>query len=458
MAKLSLDELRRKHPKIIFSSLDSALDNGVFGVNLHYRLDPDIEFTTSWKFPGVDAKRFAGLDQKLIRAWLVRLGLVELFSYWKAACPPEIVIAAGYLAPEELPFWRKLLANGMSEFFYVNGIDGWRNDFVRFAVEVEPENHAIDAEPKPEHYLTPVGGGKDSAVTIELIKKTCLDQTLFMLNPGAAARRTADVSGVPHRIEIERVLDKQIIALNGAGYLNGHTPFSALLAFASTFAAYLHGFSHVALSNEWSANEGNIVFMGHAVNHQYSKSYEFEKDFREYLRSNLSEAIDYFSALRPLHELQIARIFGRYPAYFPAFVSCNHKIKTGEWCGACAKCLFAAIMLAAFLPPETNRDIFRKDMLDDESLLAILKELTGLVEVKSLDCVGTRDETKAALHLAICRYGNSPLPALLSFAKTDIVADGKTAQALADRILSGYENDAFLPPALKKIIKGAVPA
>jgi UDP-N-acetyl-alpha-D-muramoyl-L-alanyl-L-glutamate epimerase len=452
MAKLNLEELRRRHGKIIFTGLDSSFTDGVFEARFDFRLEPDIEFHPTLRFLGVDEERVRRLDPALIRAWLVRIGMVELLSYWKAACPPEIVVAAGHLEPAELSFWKKLLANGMSEFFYVNDVDGWQDDFVRFSVEAKTETYAIDAEPKPERYLTPVGGGKDSAVTVELIKEAGLDQALFLLNPGIAAQRTADVSGEEQRITVERTIDSKLIELNDAGYLNGHTPFSALLAFVSTLAAYLHGYRYAALSNEWSANEENIISLGHPVNHQYSKSYGFEKDFREYLRERLSVSIEYFSALRPLHELQIAKLFSRHEAYFSAFVSCNRKIAAGEWCGKCAKCLFAAIMLSAFLAPERVKAIFRKDILDDGSLLPILKELTGLTELKSLDCVGTRDESKAALHLAIRRYGGAELPSLLAFAKTDIVADDAAAHALAERIMASHESDAFLPTTLKEIL------
>jgi len=454
MAKLSLEELRKRHGKIIFSGLDSTLKNGVVEARFDFRLEPDIEFHPTLRFLGVDEERFRKLDPALIRAWLVRIGMVELLSYWKAACPQEITIEAGYLAPDELAFWHKLLVNGMSEFFYVNGIDGWQDDFVRFIVKAKPESYSIDTEPKAERYLTPVGGGKDSAVTVELIKEAGFDQALFMLNPGIAARRTADVSGEEQRITVERTIDPKLLELNAAGYLNGHTPFSALLAFVSTLAAYLHGYRYAALSNEWSANEENIVFLGHPVNHQYSKSYEFEKDFRAYLATHLSAAIEYFSALRPLHELQIARLFSRHDAYFPAFTSCNRKVASGEWCGSCPKCLFAAIILSAFLALEQIEAIFRKNILDDEALLPILKALSGFSELKSLDCVGTRDETRAALHLALRQYAGAPLPKLLAFAKEKIAFDAASSRALSDKILASYAEDSFVPPALSKILKG----
>jgi len=58
------------------------------------------------------------------------------------------------------------------------------------------------------------------------------------------------------------------------------------------------------------------------INHQYSKSSEFEKKFRDYL-TNLTPSVSYFSLLRPLYELQIAKILAKLPQYHQVFKSCN---------------------------------------------------------------------------------------------------------------------------------------
>ena len=60
-------------------------------------------------------------------------------------------------------------------------------------------------------------------------------------------------------IEVYRTIDKNLIDLNKEGFINGHTPFSAMLAFFSYFIAYILGKRYIALSNESSANESNVV-------------------------------------------------------------------------------------------------------------------------------------------------------------------------------------------------------
>mgnify|MGYP003310119577 CR=1 FL=1 len=78
-----------------------------------------------------------------------------------------------------------------------------------------------------------------------------------------------------------------------------------VLSFACAIICYLNNLKYIVVSNEASANEGNIA--GTTINHQYSKSYEFEKDFNGYLQTYLCEKMQYFSLLRCMHEFQIVQ-------------------------------------------------------------------------------------------------------------------------------------------------------
>jgi hypothetical protein len=170
------------------------------------------------------------------------------------------------------------------------------------------------------------------------------------------------------------------------------------------------------MSLERSANEGNVEYLGMSVNHQYSKSYEFEQEVSEYVRRHIDSGIRVFSLLRPMYELQIVREFAKYPQYFGHFVSCNRGLRTGTWCGECAKCAFMFAALSAFLPPDTVIGIFNKNLFDDEKLLPLYRDLVGEGEHKPFDCVGTVDENLLALYLSGERYkeANVLLPRILT--------------------------------------------
>ena len=122
---------------------------------------------------------------------------------------------------------------------------------------------------------------------------------------------------------------------------------------------------------------------------------------------------NYFSFLRPLSELQIAMLFSRFTQYHDVFRSCNVGSKQDVWCGHCAKCLFAYIILSPFIAPERLNAIFGKPMLDDETLQHEFLQLVGEAETKPFECVGTVSEVRQALGMALERWYRAERPALL---------------------------------------------
>jgi hypothetical protein len=249
--------------------------------------------------------------------------------------------------------------------------------------------------------LVPIGGGKDSAVTLEVLRPLRERTCAYTINARAAQRDTCAAAGLPPErlLDARRTIDPNLLRLNAEGFLNGHTPFSAVVAFSSVLCAYLHGLEHVALSNESSANESTVP--GSTVNHQYSKSYAFERDFRAYERAYLRSGVHYFSLLRPLSEYDIARLFAHYPAYHPVFRSCNAGSKTDSWCGHCPKCLFVWLILSPFLSRAALTEIFGRDLSADETLTPLLEQLTGIQPEKPFECVGSRAEVNYALRQTV---------------------------------------------------------
>ncbi|PLX14577.1 MAG: hypothetical protein C0598_00850 [Marinilabiliales bacterium] len=187
-----------------------------------------------------------------------------------------------------------------------------------------------------------------------------------------------------------------MLELNEKGFLNGHTPFSALLAFVNVLLSCVNGVGNIALSNENSANESTVP--GTKINHQYSKSFEFENDFNYYIHNYVHPELKYFSFLRPLNEMQIAFLFSKYHWHFESFRSCNVGSKNDEWCGSCPKCLFTYLILSPFIKKKTLDNIFKKDLLNDQDLTGILLELSGVSEVKPFECVGTIKEVQSAVN------------------------------------------------------------
>lgn len=332
------------------------------------------------------------------------IGLVELISYWKCACPKNVIIKCGYINKEQIDWWKKLYFYGLGELFYTNNIKTNIDEFMNIKCELKENNLQYeDINDELNGYIVPIGGGKDSVVTLETLKINKENDYCLIINPKTVTLECARISGLEKNniIEINRIIDKKLIDLNSKGYINGHTPFSAMLAFVSYFIGYLLSKKYIALSNENSANESNVV--GEKINHQYSKSFEFEQDFEYYSNKYLKAKVKYFSFLRPLNELQIAKIFSKHEKYHKVFKSCNVGSKGEEWkwCCNCAKCLFAYTILSPFLYKEKLINIFGEDLFEKDSLLKTFIELTGNGENKPFDCVGTYEEVNFAISKTI---------------------------------------------------------
>jgi hypothetical protein len=445
----SLAELRTQHPELVFEGWDVKSVADETEITYHLLLKPGISFAPKLILPPVLAAKWSQLSSTDQNWWLLHLGLAELPSYWKlAACPRITITAPGNetLTSEQLNWWRDLFLKGLGEYYFVNNISSFADpDFLTITTSEGVSSDPDSADWQTSHPLTPsatstepsflipLGGGKDSVVTTELLKQyyPVEASTILLLNPTKAAQDVAATSGLT-TITVRRVLDPQLGELNRQGYLNGHTPFSAYLAFVSTLVAHLLQIKTVVLSNEHSANESNITFHGLEINHQYSKSLAFETAFSEYLQLyGPSQAPHYLSLLRPISELQIGSLFAQLTAKRSVaeglrtqFRSCNRGSKQNIWCGECPKCLFAYMMLAPFLGPKVMVDIFGQDLYAKPELLETALELVGKGLHKPLECVGLYEESLMGLYMS-CQVWrrelpDQPLPTILEHFATKI--------------------------------------
>jgi hypothetical protein len=185
----------------------------------------------------------------------------------------------------------------------------------------------VDFERK-DRSLLGIGGGKDSMVAGELLKEAGFTFDAFLVE---TERKSPVVTNVVKTMKVgtlglERKLDPKIFK-EVAGAYNGHVPISGVFAFLGLLSAVLYDYRYVIVGNEQSSNFGNVQYKGMEVNHQWSKSAEFEMMLQNYTRQFLTPDVTYFSLLRPFYEIRIAEMFTHYPQYFGVFTSCNRSFK-----------------------------------------------------------------------------------------------------------------------------------
>lgn len=387
----------QKHDAFIIDSYE--LDAATREIRLHYSFDDAVFFTEAFRLPEEleIPESFTPALERLLGALHIAAGT----SYWKAACPPRIEVRTSELGPASAAFWTELYTHGLGEFFYRNQIDF--RGLVRFEVTGAdlPEQESTEAVTSA---LVPVGGGKDSAVTIELLREAGVPMTLLRIGGHPLIDTFTEETGLPC-LTVERVISEKLLELNAAGAPNGHAPVTAIVSLLALVVAELRGNSAVVMSNESSASEENVDYLGMAVNHQWSKGLAFERGLQAELKRDGANA-RYFSLLRPLNELQIAQLFARHDQYLELCTSCNRnwtltkQRPTEKWCGQCPKCAFVFLLLAAFIDKPPLIEAFGgKNPLDDRSLLPLYRELLGLEGHKPFECVGTPAETAAAFLL-----------------------------------------------------------
>ena len=339
----------------------------------------------------------------------------------------------------------------MGEFFYRNQIDYTAPGFLVIrgpAGEDAPGKDAPGGAAPVGPPLVLFSGGKDSLALSRVVSASSgtAPVDFFLYNPGERLRGLAgSLASGGRLVEVRRAILPELLALNAAGHPNGHTPFSAYLAFGAMLAGYLRGNGPVMAGNSRSDDEPNVrSYLGRPVNHQWTKSYEFETAVRSYRDRWLPGAPGYSSPLRPLYEVQIiASLAGDVDAYLRT-VSCN-RAPGGGWCRSCAKCAWVFLATAALFGHDLAIRKTGGDMFADPALSGVYQEMAGLTGVKPFECTGSEDEVRAAIQAV--GHGQPPdaYPALAACLRDPAVAGARPLAAL----LAGWGHDDLVPAALR---------
>ena len=367
-------------------------------VSLVYAFDDGPELVERITFPAGSV--MAPGRTLAFEAALDLLHLVAGVSYYKAGVPARILVESTPLDAATANFLDALYLHGLGEFAYHNRLD--LRGRIRFPVAADAPDAPAPALGLAHRTLVPIGGGKDSLVSVEVLKRAGVEATATWVGHSPLIAACAERTGLP-LLNIRRELSPLLFDYNKAGAYNGHIPVTAINSAILVVAALLHDHDAIAFSNERSASSATLEYDGQPVNHQWSKSWAFEQSFGELLQSTVAADLHYYSLLRPLSELGVAERFARTSRYDDLFSSCNRNFRilgpkpADRWCGQCPKCHFVFLALAPFMPKPRLLGIFGRNLLDAAALAPAFDALMEYRDHKPFECVGEGSESRAAM-------------------------------------------------------------
>ncbi|MGH8077066.1 MAG: UDP-N-acetyl-alpha-D-muramoyl-L-alanyl-L-glutamate epimerase, partial [Lysobacter sp.] len=381
-----------------FRFVRCAFDAATGVAQLVYAFDDGPELIETITVPGapftLDGERAAAVERALRL-----LHLITGVSYYKAAVPKDLRIESYSIDAGTAALLTLIYENGLGEFAYRNGLNLHGKIIFPHSANIDAVAPALGLR---EHALVAIGGGKDSLVSIESLRALGVAQTVTWIGGSQLIKACAERTGLP-TLNIGRALAPQLFDYNREGAWNGHIPVTVLNSAILVLTALLHGVDQVVFSNERSASYGSLIEGTGEVNHQWSKGWECESAFGDYVQREIAADLNYYSLLRPLSELAVARQFAKSDRYDAHFSSCNRNFHilgerpANRWCGVCPKCHFVFLALAPFMPKPRLVGIFGRNLLDDPAQTGGYDALLEFQDHKPFECVGEGRESRAAM-------------------------------------------------------------
>lgn len=359
------------------------------------------DFTETAQYQPVQEYDAARLDNALFLAFVL-IGT----SYFKTFPTPAVRFAHHPIDQWQADFFNKVYQEGLSQFAYENQLT--RADLAQF--------HATGEVPAGGAYrgkgiLSLQSGGKDSLLVATLLKQSQKDFTSWYISSSDHHPAVLDDLGAP-LVVIRRHIDKEaLVAAAHAGARNGHVPVTYIVQSLALIQAILENKNEILTAIGHEGEEPHAVIGDLSVTHQWSKTWQAEQLFAEYVARYVSPDIHVGSPLRGLSELRIAELFVQncWQAYGHSFSSCNvANYKQGSdnshlhWCGECPKCANSYLLFAPFLDAAELQSLFAgQDLFEKPLLQQTFKGLLGVDDVmKPFECIGEVDELRYAYHLA----------------------------------------------------------
>lgn len=449
----------KKFSKFYFSKFEFDLEKLI--ATFYYSFDNEVFFDEKIDFNSNDFEIRKDFDINILNNILFHLHIALWISYYKLFPTSDLVIESWTIDDYQKKFWEKFYINWLWEFLYTNNISPGL--LFNFTSNSDIKFNKIDFNVS-EKALVPIWWWKDSIVSVELLKKSPVNFDLFVFWKGDELKNNTSEISWTKTLLVKRFLSEKLFSMNNEWYYNWHVPITWIIAFSMEVVSYLYDYKYLILSNEKSANFWNTLWNWVDINHQYSKSLDFEKDFSNYVEKYISSDVKYFSLLRWFYEIKIAELFSDlWSKYFSFFSSCNNNFKIKNksdkiskwkyWCNDCPKCAFVFTILRPFLNKEDVLNIFWEDLFNKKDLEKLFRELLWISWIKPFECVWESEEVIISMYKSLEKYDNDKLPYILDIFKNDVLTKMTIVELEnIEKKLVTISQDDIIPENIKKLI------
>lgn len=376
----------------------------------------DLTFTTAYWYEGVD---FLQLEERFGESALQDIYFhIAAFEMNKLGSLNPAFIDLGpfqnFHTPAFEKLWREIFIKVWAQWRYENDLPDYQGPVFLNPSYLEPRPSPIQNDIGSTEILAFCGGGKDSLVSAKLLEEAELSFATLGYSSSvygtAPAQHTLIDRLVKHTATVQHhrqwifddFPDAPVLVLhpelNIKSLCAAETPASI---FGALPIILQQGYRYMVLAHEKSADKGNMVWekTGEEVNHQWGKSYEAELLLNQYIKQHLVSNCQYFSLLKPIHDVLIFNILRNYPEAVLTTHSCNVQ---KPWCFRCPKCAYVLANYYAYLPEKILDKIINPGTINifdlEENALAF-RQMLGQEDHTPFECLGQVEEARLAFQL-----------------------------------------------------------
>lgn len=108
----NFEDLRSEYKEFIYGSYEVSEDENKIKIEYYFEIPNLSIFRPTIEIEKRDIS-FKEIDNDFVKNLVFNIGMIELISYWKCACPKKLIVECGTLNGEQIAWFKKLYYYGL---------------------------------------------------------------------------------------------------------------------------------------------------------------------------------------------------------------------------------------------------------------------------------------------------------------------------------------------------------